>query len=402
VNGNGNLAVLLHGSAGATLSLQYDAATPDSGDQSAGDVTYSFLINSFPVSAGLVYTTPQVVTLPSQTSGWTGTASFAQFNPALGTLDAILLNSGNTISGTFSAENLESVPAWVDMVESVNMNVALPNHAVVLSSSANNYDFLNLGAYDGAADFTGSSGQGDTIVDSVPTTSNRPVGYPIDRYSETTLVAGADLAAFTGVGTIALPVTTVGQSSVTGPSNLFTEITQQTGGTVSVSYVYTPFSNPVGDTFSGAGTDTFMPSPPSIRAAAPLDTMGTTGSWGFNSPGLAFIGGIGGSDFAVANPNETFIVGAGANARIYGFSLADGDRLNLNILLTGAPLAHDLSNLGSFLSVTGQTAAPFGGGESTTLAVNGPGGATSLVLSSSGSITVLDLLNNNALVLPAH
>jgi hypothetical protein len=384
VEGNGNLAVLLHGSVGADLSLEYHAAISSGGgggdDAADGNLSVYSVYNSPAVLiANLTTTAPQVVTLQSQTSGWTGSASFAQFNPALGTLDEILLNVGNTLVGTFSAANLESVPAGVAMTENASMTVATPGDASGPTANAGASDSFTLSAYDGSTDFSGTSGRSDTqaVV---------PFETPTNH---ATLTDGTDLSAFTGTGTIALQVSTIGTSTVTGPSNLLEEITQQTGGTVSVSYVYTPSSDgPAAPGDGGTGGPKGSP-------------VAGAGEWAANAPGLLFIGGGVSATYVAAKPGETFLIGAGADAMINDFSLTDGDRLNLTTLLGGATLAPDLSNLGSFLSAAAATQNAAGGFD-TTLSISGPGGAASVVLESSGSITVLDLVSNNALVLPPH
>jgi hypothetical protein len=400
VEGNGNLAVLLHGSVGAVLSLQYDAATPSEGSSSSSGVIINIFDGPLPspvmVGPNIVIGAEQVVTLQPQTSGSGSTASFAQFNPALGKLDAILLSVGNTVSGTFSAENLETMPARVSMTENASMTVASPGDAAGVTADAGTSTSFSLGAYDGSADFSGSSGQSETL----------PAVSGLDPIDGTQLTDSLDLNAFTGTGTIALPVSTAGTSTVTGPSNLLEEITQQTGGTVSVSYVYTPFTGT-----SGAGSETpgplgdpgddrgpfgrgdGLPRPDPIAQAAVPAVF---------KPGLAFLGGLMGRTFVTAQSDQTFLIGSAATETINDFSLGDGDKLDLSVLLAGAPLTHDLSNLGSFLNVTGQSGDEYGGGTSTTLAVNGPAGAASLVLVSTGSISVVDLLSSNALVLPSH
>jgi hypothetical protein len=386
VEGNGNLAVLLHGSVGATLSLQYDAVTPSPGSSDAagydlsGGFTTAIFIGPLVVN-NYVTTTPQVVTLPSETTGWTSTASFARFNPALGTLAEVLVDVGNTIVSTFSAENLETVPAFVSMNDTASMSVATPG-AAGLTATASGWDPVTLGAYDGAMDFAGTSGQSVVSGDSS--------SYP----NSATLTDATDLAAFTGTGNITLPVSSVGSSVMTGPSNLLAEITEQTGGTVTVSYVYTPFPT------TSQTTDTASPLA-HPGASVQAVTAATAGNWGANAPGMTFIGGFQGSTNVAASPNETFLIGAGADAVINGFSLAAGDKLNLAGLLAGAALAPDLSNLGSFLSVTGQTPGQISGWN-TTLAVTGPEGAASLVLAGPTAVAVLDLLNAKALILPSH
>jgi hypothetical protein len=387
VEGNGNLAVLLHGSVGATLSLQYDAVTPSPGSSDAagydlsGGFTTAIFIGPLVVN-NYVTTTPQVVTLPSETTGWTSTASFVRFNPALGTLAEVLVDVGNTIVSTFSAENLEPVPAFVSMNDSATMTVATPGKPSGLYATAGGWDPVTLGAYDGTMDFAGESGQSIVSGDYSWTPGSATLADP------------TDLAAFTGTGNITLPVSSAGSSVLTGPSNLLAEITEQTGGTVTVSYVYTPFP-----TTSQATDTTGLLAHPGVSAQTA--TAATAGNWSVNAPRMTFIGGFQGPTSVGANPNETFLIGAGADAVINGFSLAAGDKLNLAGLLAGAALAPDLSNLGSFLSVTGQNPGQISGWN-TTLAVTGPSGAASLILSGPTAVAVLDLLNAKALILPSH
>lgn len=118
---------------------------------------------------------------------------------------------------------------------------------------------------------------------------------------------------------------------------------------------------------------------------------------------LAFIGGSQpGQTTITAQTNETFMIGNGANALIENFSIANGDTLDMRALLNGASLAADLSNLGSFVSITGTKADPFGNGTDTNVSVSGPGGSASLSLQGSGAVTLSQLENGNALKLPQH
>lgn len=103
----------------------------------------------------------------------------------------------------------------------------------------------------------------------------------------------------------------------------------------------------------------------------------------------------------MAVPNETLLIAPGANASITNFSLTAGDQLDLTALLSGAPLAHDLSNLSAYLTATPQSPGQNGASVSL-LAVSRPGGTASLALSSTSPISVANLVTANALVLPPH
>jgi collagen type I/II/III/V/XI/XXIV/XXVII alpha len=241
VIGNGNLAVLSEGGAGAVIALDYQATPPmlsagSTGIANSGSI--GTLSNSGTIGGGIftyVTTAPQTVVLPSQTSGWTEAASFNQFDPALGTLAEVILTVENTITGTFSAENLENTAASVSMNE--DAVVSVKTHDLVTSSTASASDLVNLPAFQGkpplrlgesGLDFTGHSARSDTIL----------ANPAQDKAGSAYLEDGADLAAFTGTGTIALPVSSLGYSVVTGPADLYSELTQQTGATIAVSYVY--------------------------------------------------------------------------------------------------------------------------------------------------------------------
>ena len=359
--------------------------------------------------ANTVTTTPQVDTFASQTSGWTATAPFAQFNPALGTLDEIQLNVSDTDTGTFAAENLEAMPASVWMSETAALSVAVPGPSSSVTATATNSDYFALGAFDGSADFAGPSGRSEAVADSTAahgyvSSGGLPYGFP-EFPNAINLTDSAALAAFTGTGTIAPPVSDAGSSLVTGPANLFSEITQQSGGTVSISYVYTPRTGTSGAGTSETGASVAGTSGP-MQGFAHSFAIGNAGAPGLNLPGMMFIGALQSGDYVTAKPNETFLIGSGASATIGDFSLSAGDALNLDVVLGGAPLAHDLSHLGSFLNVTGQSVGIMGE-MNTTLAIGGPGSAASLVLESSVWesgvwFTVLDLLNSDALILPGH
>ena len=270
VRGNANLSTVLHASTSVVVSLQYDQVQPAGGSGSyngtdAGSFTY---LSSVPVGIWNTATTaPQTVTLPSQTTGWTSAAAFNRFDPSLGTLQEIQLNVGNTVSGGFSAENLQAVPFSVAMTESAKVNVGTPGTATAVTATASGADTLNLGAFDGTADFAGLSGRMDTIADASASHTNGGV----------LLTDAADLSAFAGKGTIVLPVGSAGSSVVTGPGNLSSVITQKTGATITVSYVYVPSGTtgvtpPTGLAFSPAPVPVPTPAPTPIPTLTPTPT----------------------------------------------------------------------------------------------------------------------------------
>ena len=89
---------------------------------------------------------------------------------------------------------------------------------------------------------------------------------------------------------------------------------------------------------------------------------------------------------------------------VQNFSLSQGDKLDLTKILAGAPLAHDLANLGNFVQVLGhgRNDPSFGPGIKTTLEVTGPHGSAVVNLESAGKLELSDLLKHHSLILPPH
>jgi hypothetical protein len=86
------------------------------------------------------------------------------------------------------------------------------------------------------------------------------------------------------------------------------------------------------------------------------------------------------------------------------FRLGGGDKLDLRHVLAGAPLAHDLTNIGQFVKIVGHGANDpgHGIGTTTTLEVTGPSGSARIDLQGSGKLELKDLLQHDSLLLPPH
>jgi autotransporter passenger strand-loop-strand repeat protein len=114
-----------------------------------------------------------------------------------------------------------------------------------------------------------------------------------------------------------------------------------------------------------------------------------------NSDALALTGGLGPIGFITGAAGAVTVTAAAGSQTVTGFSLADGDQIDLSSLLAGASLTPTLSNLPSYVSV-------LDAGGNTTLSVAGPGGSDTVVLSGAGSLNLQELINGNAFVLPPH
>jgi hypothetical protein len=86
---------------------------------------------------------------------------------------------------------------------------------------------MSLAGFDGLRGFSGTSGRLDQ-------------GLTATASSSFQLSSSADLAAFIGSGTTTLPLSCVAASTLSGPGNLLTELLDQAGASLSMSYTYTP------------------------------------------------------------------------------------------------------------------------------------------------------------------
>ena len=243
--GSGNLRSQLATSAGAVVSLQYDylspgTATPGGGSSGGGLMTLANVGGSLIFNIlNTVTTAAQTASHADATTGWSDSLLFGRFDASLGTLVAVNLTFNADITGSFAAENLGGSTIVVSGTEAVTETINLPNvgSIVVTPTIAVNPGILGsigygpnngtLVAFDGTADFGGTSGE---------TVSN----LSGSRSDTEQLTDPALLAAFTGSGSIAIPITAAGTSQAFGGGNLLTELTQKAGASVSVSYVYAP------------------------------------------------------------------------------------------------------------------------------------------------------------------
>lgn len=175
-----------------------------------------------------------------QITNWSDTVSIQKFNPALGTLTNIKFELEGTVEGTIMAESLDAAPATITLDLAAKITLTRPDLstlAVVLPTSSN---VFNATAFDGVIDFGGTSGI--TLPNLTATDTDTAVSPP----------PASDLALFTGVGSIVLPVTAAGTSKATGAGNIATIFSTNASAVVRVTYFY----------------DTVVPEPASVAMAA--------------------------------------------------------------------------------------------------------------------------------------
>jgi hypothetical protein len=220
VSGPANMDVSSQASAGATVSLQYTYQPANgSGSGSGGDFSGVWMMAGMqaftfePIYQASVTTTPQTFSFADSTTGWTNSVPIAQFNPALGTLEAVNLTLSGDILASVTAQNLDAASTDIDTTQTATVSLGSD---LTVAPSVDDSMWLAAGQsqYD----------QNLTQADS----------------NNVSLYDPSDLAAFSGQGTMTLPISATGTSTLDGPGNMTAELLAQAGATVTVSYTYLP------------------------------------------------------------------------------------------------------------------------------------------------------------------
>lgn len=164
-------------------------------------------------------------TIPVASTNWSGNLSVPLFNPSLGSLISVDITLDGSVSGTAKYENLSASPATINLNLQATITLTKPDTSTLVQiiPLANISDPAT--AYDLTTDFDGDSGG----------TFSGLSGAASDS---TTLTAPADLALFTGIGTISLPASATGASFGSGSGNLITQFSSSAGAGMTVKYNY--------------------------------------------------------------------------------------------------------------------------------------------------------------------
>ena len=163
--------------------------------------------------------------IPLTLTDWSGSLSFSQFNPSLGTLTAVELAFSGGLQTQLTVTN--------------NSDSALSGNAttevqITVQDAGSNLTAPELSIYSTAYSY--SLGAGDNTTSPVLTGSDS---------SDNTYTLGAVLSEFTGLGTISLPASTFTQTLLanTGGNTAASQATDA-NLTGTVTYTYTPVVTP--------------------------------------------------------------------------------------------------------------------------------------------------------------
>ena len=168
-----------------------------------------------------------VASVPLQSTDWSTTLTFPQFNASSGALSGVTIEIRDSLVHKIEFENTSpsSSSTFSDSTY-VTVSVLRPASTALVAAVAKLYKAGTVGTYDGVIDYAGTSGVTfDGLVDYATSSS--------------TTTAPADLALFTGTGTISLPC----QASAYfmfgyGGGNAHYRLTTQAAAYAVVTYTY--------------------------------------------------------------------------------------------------------------------------------------------------------------------
>lgn len=165
-------------------------------------------------------------------TNWAESVSIPKFNPALGTLTDLQFTLAAHVEGSARFESFEPVPNTVTMNLSVLLTWQRPDQSLLVTAQPTVVTVDTAAAFDGVVDFDGPSGRTYEFLsadETVSVTSPPPTG---------------DLALFTGLGNLDLPLAASGTSFGKGAGGLALRFTTSASATATVQYTYTPIPEP--------------------------------------------------------------------------------------------------------------------------------------------------------------
>ncbi len=229
-SGPANLEMLTQTTAGAQVTLNYQYGTVASGgDGGAGGVIIQ-IVNppDFPsVPDQSVATAPQTFIVPDTITDWSASLPAVQFDPSLGTLEAVAIQITGDLDSSINFENLGSVGVEYNIDQVGSIALALPGTTEAMTPALSTGAAFPIPAFDGTVDFAGASGVSSSGLISTQSLT--------DTLTDTT-----DRTAFTGSGTLDLALSSFGTADVAVPGNSLFQLGGSTGATIELSYVYLP------------------------------------------------------------------------------------------------------------------------------------------------------------------
>ena len=166
--------------------------------------------------------------IPVTNTNWSLSVSLPKFDPAQGVLNSVTLTLDGHIEGQAAVESTDASQTTITTQFRADITLARPDNSVIAIVIPQVDNMVTLASFDGTIDFAGPSGM--TFANLMQNASQSVTSPP----------PISDLALYTGVGNIVLPVTAVGTSIATGSGNVITQFTTKASAVVTIVYQFTP------------------------------------------------------------------------------------------------------------------------------------------------------------------
>ncbi len=176
------------------------------------------------------------------TPDWSALISIAKFNPALGNLNSVVFSMTGLVQGSAQVENTSpSSGSDVKLTLASGLTLTRPGGgpALVVATPLS-ITLFSASVFDGVVDFAGTSGA--TLSGLLGT-----------KFNSAHYESAADLALFTGAGSISLPLTAVGDSRASGGGSTISLFATEARGEVTVTYKYSAAAVPEPRVYGAVG-----------------------------------------------------------------------------------------------------------------------------------------------------
>lgn len=165
------------------------------------------------------------VSIPLTTTNWSDVVALPQFDPSLGTLTSIDIALTGLITGNAKYESNDSAPGTITLNLEASIELQRPDNTSLLMVTPLTAITDTAEAFDGVIDFGGLSG-------------NEFFDLAASVTENVTLDSDADLALFSGTGTVDLSLAATGNSRSTGLGNVINLFNTNAGAEIVVTYTY--------------------------------------------------------------------------------------------------------------------------------------------------------------------
>lgn len=197
--------------------------------------------------------------IPLQKTDWLAALNAPQFDPAQGVLVSVELQFTGRLKGSVRYESLDAQAGAVTLTMFGQLGLRRPDDTLITESTPQTVRTVAVTEFDGGIDYAGTSGG---VFEGL---------VAVEVAESVLLTAPADLALFTGLGEIVLPVDAQATTRGEGAGNLALQYTTLAAASLQVKYVYQSNAQPGIDLEKLTnGEDADEPTGPLVKVGDPV------------------------------------------------------------------------------------------------------------------------------------